>query len=143
MASFACRRVALALCAFLGIAGIAHAEGAITTVDPAQAQALIASGVPVIDVRRPDEWQATGTVAGSQLLTAFDAEGRLVPGFLDKLKATIKPGEPVALICRSGNRSGKVAQLLEQAGYTHIYNVDGGVTRWAQTGQPLKPCDHC
>lgn len=143
MATFTLRRVVLALCVFLAVTGVVRAEDAITSVDPAQAKVLIASGVPVIDVRRPDEWQATGTVAGSHLWTAFDAEGRLVPGFLDKVKAAVKPGEPVALICRSGNRSGRVAQLLEQAGYTHIYNVDGGVARWVQTGQPLQPCDHC
>lgn len=144
MVAAAWRRLAGAVGGLMLMTGAAAAGPVVTTVDAAEAPALIAQGIPVIDVRRADEWRTTGVVAGSHLITAFDADGRLVPGFVEKVQAEVKPGEPVALICRSGNRSGRVAQLLtEQAGYTHVYNINGGVTRWAQLGQPLQPCGNC
>ena len=31
--------------------------------------------VPIIDIRRPDEWRSTGVISGSYLLTFFDAKG--------------------------------------------------------------------
>ena len=122
----------------------AVASEAITNIDAAEAGQLVAAGMPLIDVRRADEWQATGVVAHSHLITAFNSEGQLMPGFLDRIKAEVKPGEPVVIICRSGNRSSQVARLLtEQAGFTHVYNVAGGIIQWARNGQPLQPCANC
>lgn len=146
MVAFWRRGVAAALASWLVCAGSspALASEAITSIDVAEAGQLAAAGMPLIDVRRPDEWQATGVVAHSLLITAFNSEGQLVPDFLDRIKAEIKPDEPVVIICRSGNRSSQVARLLtEQAGFTHVYNVAGGITQWARNGQPLQPCANC
>lgn len=136
-------RVAGALVALV-LSGSSAGAQSITAIDPSAAAPLIARGVPVIDVRRSDEWQATGIIAGSHLITAFDAEGRLVADFLLQVEKQFKLDQPVLLICRSGNRSGAVARLLiEHAGFSHVYNVEGGVREWAKAGQPLQPCDHC
>ena len=45
--------------------------------------------------------------------------------------------KPVVLYCRSGNRSGQAAQILEQAGYTQIYDL-GGIVAWAEQGYPVE-----
>ena len=44
-----------------------------TNVDNAQLKTLIAQGVPVYDIRRPEEWRQTGVVEGSRTLTFVDA----------------------------------------------------------------------
>lgn len=40
---------------------------------------LLQQGAAIIDVRRPEEWQLTGIVAGSHLLTFFDEYGGCQP----------------------------------------------------------------
>ena len=126
----------VAFCAMLVVGGMPlHAE--VTDVDSAGLQRLRAEGVPVIDVRRPEEWSKTGVIEGSHLLTFFDAKGRYDPGrWLPALAAIAESNQPVALICRSGKRSGRVARLLdEQFGYRHVYSARDGILGWIEEGR--------
>ncbi len=43
-------------------------------------------------------------------------------------------GTPIYLFCRSGRRSGIAAGFLRSAGYTQVYNVDGGIIAWKAAG---------
>ena len=46
-------------------------------------EALLAQGVPIVDIRTAPEWGQTGVVRGSYLLTFFDAYGQYdAKGFL-------------------------------------------------------------
>ena len=119
-------------------------EPGYTNVDNAALEALIDDGVKIVDVRRPDEWRATGVIPGSALLTAFDARGRFNPDFPAAFEALVNRGEDVILICRSGNRSTVLARALSaQAGYTHVYNVAGGIVGWMEDGNPTVRCRVC
>ena len=122
----------------------AYAGGAVATIDGAQMQAMIADGARLIDIRRADEWQATGIVPGAALITAFDAEGRLDPRFLEEVRTATIKGQPVILICRSGNRSMKAgALLLGDGGYSSVASVSGGMNAWIAAGAPVLPCPNC
>ncbi|QLH40738.1 MAG: rhodanese-like domain-containing protein [Defluviicoccus sp.] len=113
-------------------------------IDVTEAQALAQSGAVVVDVRRPDEWRATGVVPGSLLITAFDANGQPVAGFVEAVRSQVKPDAPLVLICRSGNRSAAAAQMLSAQDDDHsIYSMAGGVSAWARSGASLKPCPSC
>ena len=46
---------------------------------------------------------------------------------------------PVAVICRSGMRSGRAAKQLAQAGFTDVSNVRGGMMAWTAAKLPVKP----
>ena len=48
----------------------------VTHVDNVALERLLRRGVPVIDIRTPEEWRDTGMIEGSHLLTFFDAQGR-------------------------------------------------------------------
>ena len=126
----------LALIAALG-ASSAIAE--VIDIDNAEVERLVRSGVPIIDVRTAPEWEETGIVAGSRLLTYFDEKGRAdPPAWLEKVKPVAKPGEPVILICRSGNRSKTASQYLsQQAGYATVYNVRNGIKGWQRENRPV------
>lgn len=129
------RLFAALLCLF---ALAACAEPPYTNVDNQQLKALLAQGVPIYDVRRPEEWRQTGIVQGSRLLTAVDASGRLNPEFLPRFAAEVDRNAPVVLICRTGNRTDTLARhLVQQMGYTRVYNVRDGIVRWAAEGHPL------
>jgi len=92
----------------------------------------------IIDIRRPDEWKATGVVKGSKLLTFFDRRGRVNPKFMQKFQKMVKSATEVVLICRTGNRTGAVSKFLsERAGYTGIRSVAHGITDWIRAGNPV------
>jgi rhodanese-related sulfurtransferase len=107
-------------------------------VNNAELQMMLEQNTPIYDVRRPEEWRQTGVIEGSKLLTFVDASGRLQPDFIDRFTAAIGQNDPVILICRTGNRTSTLARLLvEQLGYTQVYNVRDGITRWISDDRPV------
>jgi len=109
-----------------------------TNVDNHGLQQLLESSVPVIDIRRPEEWRETGVVAGSHGMTFVDEIGRLEPGFLEKFSDKYSQDQPVVLICRTGNRTDLLARhLVEKMGYSQVYNVRDGIMGWLREGRPV------
>lgn len=95
----------------------------------------------VVDLRTAQEWQSTGVIADSQKLESFDKDGNFDQdkwiANLEKLKSS--PDQPVILVCRSGNRSGKVGQILtEKLGMKNIYHLSNGIQSWIKDGHPVK-----
>ena len=129
----------LLLACLFAVTGFAHAE--VIDIDNAQLEKLNKSGVPVIDIRLQSEWEETGIVGGSKLLTFFDEKCRVdAPAWLDKVKPFAKPNEPVIVICRTGNRTKAVSQFLsQQGGYTTVYNVKSGIKGWIGAGGAVVP----
>lgn len=129
----------LLIASLLAFSALAHAE--VIDIDNAQLEKLSKSGVPVIDIRLQQEWEETGIVSGSKLLTFFDAQGRYdAAGWLEKVKTIAKTNEPVVVICRTGNRTKPVSQFLsQQAGYSTVYNVKNGIKGWIGAGGAVVP----
>jgi len=105
------------------------AQAVSATVDVKQAATLQDQGVLLIDVREPDEY-AQGHAPGSTLIPLSQFEQRVKELLAAKDK-------PVALICRSGNRSGRAQQILEKAGFSKAVNVEGGMNAWVKAGLPV------
>jgi rhodanese-related sulfurtransferase len=100
-------------------------------LDNEQLKAMLEQGTPIYDIRRPEEWRQTGVVADSQLLTFVDDGGRVLPDFMHRFTSAVGKDDPVVLICRTGNRTSTLARhLVEQMGYTQVYNVRDGITHW-------------
>jgi rhodanese-related sulfurtransferase len=109
-----------------------------TNVDNQGLAQLMEQSVPVIDIRRPEEWRETGVVAGSLGLTFVDEAGRVKPNFLEDFAAAVSRDQPVVLICRTGNRTDVLGRyLVEQLGYTRVYNVRDGIMGWLREGRPV------
>lgn len=89
-----------------------------------------AEDVQVLDVREDDEW-AAGHIEGAVHVPIDEVEQHL-----DLLAAD----RPVISVCRSGQRSGKVAKRLAKRGY-EAANLDGGLQAWASAGLPLVAAD--
>jgi rhodanese-related sulfurtransferase len=116
----------------------ACSEPPYSNIDNQQLKTLQTQGIPVYDVRRADEWQQTGVVEGSHKLTFVDDKGRIMPDFVAKFTQAVGKNDPVILICRTGNRTDTLSRaLVEQLGYTKIYNVKNGITRWIGEGLPV------
>ena len=83
----------------------------------------------LIDVRTPAEW-AGGYIKGAKRINWFNSDFEHQVGALDKSK-------PVFVYCRSGNRSGKAMKLMQDLGFSMIYNLQGGVGAWSAAGFEL------
>jgi len=114
------------------------AEPPYNNLDNEQLKTMLEQGTPLYDIRRPDEWRQTGVVADSQLLTFVDAGGRMLPDFMQRFTSAVGKDDPVILICRTGSRTSTLARhLVEQMGYTQVYNVRNGITRWIRDDRPV------
>ena len=99
---------------------------------------LIAQGVTLVDIRREEEWKQTGIIKGSKTITFFDRTGRINPNFVPEFTALVKKDQPVALICRTGNRTQAASQAIaQQLGYKNIMNVTHGITGWIAEKRPV------
>jgi rhodanese-related sulfurtransferase len=85
-----------------------------------------ADGACVIDVREPHEY-VTGHVPGAQLIPLARLPHRT---------RELPSGEPVYLICESGNRSWTAARFLIGRGID-ARSVAGGTGEWAARGLPV------
>ncbi|SDZ79055.1 Rhodanese-related sulfurtransferase [Desulfuromusa kysingii] len=96
-------------------------------------------GAAIVDVRRAEEWRLTGVVAGSELLTFFDAQGQSQPEeWVQQLNARVAEERPLILICRTGHRTRLICEFLIAAtSRPDIYNVTDGILGWLAEGLPV------
>lgn len=109
----------------------------ITDISANQLQELQQQGAIIIDVRTPQEWEATGVIPGSKKAMFFNQDMQPVENqFLKEIEnITNKTDKPVVLYCRSGGRSSRAAKLLQQQNLQNrIYNLDGGIQQWLAEG---------
>ena len=100
------------------------AEKGVTRLTPQQAHDMIEGEHPrVIDVRPASMFQAGHLAeAVDYPLPDIDAEtAAKVIGDLDT---------PVVVYCQTGVHSNLAARELESLGYTHVYDMAGGITAW-------------
>ena len=45
--------------------------------------------------------------------------------------------QPIVVYCSVGYRSAAVASHLAQAGFSHIYNLEGSLFEWVNSGRPV------
>lgn len=85
-----------------------------------EARRLVENGARLVDVRTPEEF-AVAHVPGAVNIPVQDLGRRM-----EELEPK---DQPVVVYCQSGNRSGRAARLLEDAGYTKVHDL-GAMNRW-------------
>lgn len=78
----------------------------------------------LVDVRQPEE------------TAEFNIGGIAVPlGNIQSMQTEQIDdlrNEEVTFYCRSGNRSGQAALILEQLGFSNVKNLTGGMLKWRE-----------
>jgi rhodanese-related sulfurtransferase len=82
----------------------------------------------LLDVRSPLEFADSHLENAQQ---ADDANAALA------LLAARDKSAPVVVYCSVGYRSGKVVEVLLQRGYKQVWNLEGSLFEWANSGLPL------
>ncbi len=122
-------RICLSCICFLLTVKTVFAE--IVNINNEQIKKLSKINIPIVDVRRSSEWDQTGVVPNSILLTFFDKKGNYnLDKWYDQLRLKINVGEPIVLICRTGRRTRIIAEMMDKKFDNVIYNAKGGITSW-------------
>jgi sulfur-carrier protein adenylyltransferase/sulfurtransferase len=79
----------------------------------------------ILDVRDPHEYQICNI--GGHMIPLNDLPTRL--GELD-------PAQEMVVHCRSGVRSAKAVEFLQQAGFKDVKSLAGGILAWAEKIDP-------
>ena len=87
--------------------------------------------IQLVDCRELYEWEA-GRIEGAVYLP--------LNSIMAGAGAELDREKPVAVICRSGNRSELATMMLQARGYD-AHNVEGGMEAWAAAGLPFTAGD--
>jgi rhodanese-related sulfurtransferase len=94
-----------------------------------QAQSMVQQGALLLDVREVSEF-AEGHAPNAVLIPLGQIGGRLS-------EISAYKNKPIAVMCHSGRRSAKAVKLLQEAGYTQVSNISGGISAWQKAGLPV------
>lgn len=87
---------------------------------------LVAKKAVIIDVRENDEWLEQH-IEGAVHIPLDQIESRLSELFQYK-------DNTVIMHCRSGRRSRLAGEILMAAGFSKVYNLEGGILAWDAEG---------
>jgi len=91
---------------------------------------LIATeGTQLIDIRTPQEFERN-RISGARNINVRSPEFRKKIEQLDKTK-------PVLIYCMTGNRSRAAMEIFREAGFTIVFELNGGLRAWGNAGKTI------
>jgi rhodanese-related sulfurtransferase len=123
------KKVFALIASVLLLAGCSSSTGAIDLGVSEFSTKVAEAGVITLDVRTPIEF-AEGHIESARLID-FQS------GNFENEIAALDKNATYAVYCRSGNRSGQAVKVMQDAGFTNVFNMNGGVIEWANAGLPL------
>jgi len=83
----------------------------------------------LIDVRTPQQYEQVH-LQNTILINYRDPNFKTEISKLDKNRTYI-------VHCRSGKRSGKACEIMQETGFKEVYNVAGGILEWQEVDLPV------
>lgn len=102
-------------------------------MSPAQLKARLDAGdhLYILDVREPHEWEISNlSHLGAHLIPKGQVVNRL---------NELDTAQEIVVQCRSGARSADIVRELQKHGFKKLWNLDGGINRWAKEVEPELP----
>lgn len=124
------KKVIALIASVLLLAGCSSNAAAVTNMTVSEfSKKITEAGVITVDVRTPGEFM-TGHIQGAQNI---DFES----GNFENEISTLDKNGTYAVYCRSGNRSGQAVAIMHDAGFHNVYNLNGGIIDWTNSGMML------
>src|SRR5699024_9989592 len=96
-------------------------------------------GTLILDVRNTDafdDWK----IEGKNVEVINEPYFNLLDG-IDPVVDKLEKEQEIIVTCAKGNSSKMVANMLEDAGFTNIYSLEGGMNAWSEHLEPVKVAD--
>ena len=100
----------------------------IELISVAQLQKIDVSA-QLIDVRTPEEYN-DGYIKNAKNINFYE------DNFMEEMSKLNKT-EPIYVYCKSGGRSGNASKKLKDAGFTKVYDLEGGFMKWESEGKGI------
>jgi rhodanese-related sulfurtransferase len=124
------KKVIALFASVLLLAGCSSSAAGVTNMNVSEfSKKITEAGVITVDVRTPGEFM-TGHIQGAQNI---DFES----GNFENEISTLDKNGTYAVYCRSGNRSGQAVAIMHDAGFHNVYNLNGGIIDWTNSGMML------
>lgn len=107
-----------------------HLEG-VKHISPSLAYDSVKNGEAImLDVREENEWLA-------EVIAFDDILYHPMSVIMERLKH-IPADKAIIVVCTAGERSTKVANLLNRFDFKNVANLDGGIIQWKELGLPVE-----
>lgn len=117
---------------------VAEAKAGIENLTVEQAAGEIEGGdALLVDIREPEEREATGSIPGSVAAPRGMLEFWADPSS-PYHREEFDPQKRVILHCASGGRSALAAATLRELGYENAAHMDGGMKAWKESGRAVE-----
>jgi rhodanese-related sulfurtransferase len=84
--------------------------------------------VAVIDVRETNEYNG-GHIPNAKLIPVATVFAR---------RNEIPPDKDILFVCQVGQRSALACEMAAAAGFTRLFNLEGGTEAWIKAGYPVE-----
>jgi rhodanese-related sulfurtransferase len=117
---------------------LAEARSGLDRVDVHQAQAAMAAGALLIDIRSDAQRRTDGSVAGALIVERNVLEWRCDP-LCAARDPRIDTTRRLIVMCNEGYQSSLAAATLRQLGLQGATDLIGGFQAWRDAGLPVQP----
>jgi molybdopterin/thiamine biosynthesis adenylyltransferase/rhodanese-related sulfurtransferase/molybdopterin converting factor small subunit len=109
----------------------AAAEDAIPEISPVELKAKLDAGenILVLDVREPHEFDIC-RIDGTTLIPLGQLQDRV---------SELNAADDIVVHCKSGKRSAKAVEFLQDEGFSKVKNLAGGILAWSDQVDPSVP----
>jgi rhodanese-related sulfurtransferase len=117
---------------------VAAAKQGIENLSVDQVAAEIQDGATLlVDIRESEERMENGSIPGALHLPRGMLEFYADPTSKYH-RAEMQPDRRIIVHCASGGRSALAVRTLQELGFANAAHLDGGITAWAEAGQPVQ-----
>ncbi len=110
------------------------------TIDVAEFEKLQKEGLPIIDIRTPQEWKDIGIIEGANKITFFNDKGQpLIADWFFEVGHLVKDKKsPFIIYCAHASRSKALGEGLVNMGFENVYELKGGIENgWIKAGKKV------
>ncbi|TMN22948.1 MBL fold metallo-hydrolase [Lentibacillus cibarius] len=93
----------------------------------------------ILDVRNTDEFD-DWKIEGDSVDVINEPYFNLLDG-VETLSEKINKDQEIIVVCAKGGSSKMVAEMMEEAGFTNVYDLEGGMKAWSEHLEPVKIAD--
>ncbi|WP_099157173.1 MBL fold metallo-hydrolase [Virgibacillus ndiopensis] len=90
----------------------------------------------ILDVRNTDEFD-NWKIEGEKVEVINEPYFNLLDG-IDPIADKLQKDQEIIVVCAKGGSSEMIADFIEEAGYTNVYSLEGGMKAWSEHLEPVK-----
>jgi rhodanese-related sulfurtransferase len=114
-----------------------EARSRLSRLTPSEALAAQAAGAILVDVRGDDQRREDGCIPGAIRIPRNVLEWRVDPSCPTRDPRIAHLDAVIILVCQQGYQSSLAASTLQELGFKHATDLDGGFEAWSAAGLPI------